>query len=97
MADAGSGGAGVAKPGAEVGSALMPIPALSALCSGTGTATAAFDWSGALLPVASVLARRLATMPTAPPPTTMTSAAVAHARVQSDIGGRVLRTGTRTG
>ena len=36
-------------------------------------------------------------MPTAPPATTMTSATVAHARVQSENDGRRLRAGTRTG
>ena len=42
-------------------------------------------------------ALRLATMPIAPPIITMMRATVAHARVQSEIGGRELRAGTRTG
>jgi hypothetical protein len=90
-------GGGAAKAGAAAGSAFIPIPDPSTFRSAEGDTAAPCDGSGAPCPLVSARALRLATMPIAPPIITMTSAIVAHARVQSETGGRELRAGTRTG
>jgi hypothetical protein len=92
----GATGGGAVRPGAAAG---WPARFSSTVLRWGACAAAAFGISLWPLrePDPNVLPRRPATMPTAPPATTMMSAAVAHARVHSESDGRTLRGRTRTG